>query len=393
MQPVYMVKVFIASPSDVAEERNAAVDVILQWNACNSSDRGITIDPVRMETHAQTTLGGHPQDIVNGQLLGGCDLLIAIFWSRLGTRTPKAASGTVQEINEFIRKNGPKNVLLFFSDRPIPANCDRTELARLKDFKEKMQKKALYIVFNNIDSFRGQLRQQLDRRMNQITTPKSAILSHSTVRTVALEHAMLSQMVTLEPDVAGTRIDDFRQLRMRAKHSLYGMGVGMTFLSADATHMHALLRRGLSIRLLMIDPAVIATSRSRRAEKDSPSVSMMQDAFDALFSRKGYGSDVRTSLSRLKGLVGVVAALKNAGPVELRVYPYFLPMNFTAIDEFGNGEILMEFCLPFSDQRLRMLFTQKHDGQVFKRVMENCETLWTMSTRVSAAHLPSEHKE
>jgi hypothetical protein len=171
------------------------------------------------------------------------------------------------------------------------------------------------------------------------------------------------------------------------------MGVGMTFISADATHMHALLRRGLSVRFLMIDPAVIATSRNRRAERNSPSVSIMEEAFDALFSRKGYGHDVRTSLSRLREIVASVKAMKKVGSVELRVYPYFLPMNFTAIDERRNGEILIEFCLPFSDQRLRMLFSQQHDGQVFERVMENCERLWNLSARVAAVHPIAKHRK
>lgn len=376
MQPVNAIRVFIGSPDDVAEEREAAVRVIHEWNASHSLSRRTLIEPVRMETHAQAALGAHPQAIINGQLLDRCDFLIAIFWSRLGTPTSSAESGTVQEIKEFIDRQGAENVLLFFSRKDYPNKVSSTELNRLRKFKAEMQDKGLYREFENLGSFRELLRQQLELRMDQFSIPDGVLVSQSA-----------APIVTLEPDGAGTRIDDFRSLRAQALSSLYVMGVGMTLFSSDVTLMRMLLRRRLSVRLLMIDPDVIARSKTRRLRQDSASVSITEKAFSAFFSRTGYASDIRTSLSRLKERVSEVAALEGAGSIELRIYPYFLPMNFTAIDEAGNGKILVEFCLPFSDQRLRMLFLKQRDKKVFDSIMENCEKLWNMSTRVAAAHL------
>lgn len=376
MQPGNVVRVFIASPCDVDDEREAAARVIHAWNASHSLNQRTLIEPVRMETHAQAALGEHPQAIINRQLLDRCDFLIAIFWSRLGTPTSSASSGTVQEIEEFIERKGAKNILLFFSEKSLPIDVDNTELRRLRNFKKKMQRQGLFVLFKDVGSFREKLRQQLETRMEGFAIPEGVLVSQDTV-----------SMVTLEPDGAGTRIDDFRSLRTEATRSLYVMGVGMTLFSVDITLMRTLLKRGLSVRLLMIDPSVIATSRSQRARKDSPNVSMMEESFSSFFSRKGYGSDVRASLSRLRELVAGAGTLEGAGSVELRIYPYFLPMNFTAIDESIGGKILLEFCLPFSDQRLRMLLSKKRDGKLFGRVIENCERLWNISTPISSANV------
>jgi len=378
-QPVNAIRVFIAGPDDVIAEREAAVGVIHMWNASHSLDRRTLVEPVRMETHAMAALGDHPQAIINRQLLDRCDFLIAIFWSRLGTPTPKAPSGTVQEIKEFVERKGGENVLLFFSKNAYPSDVDLRELKRLKRFKNEMKNKGLYIPFENVESFSELLRHQIEMRIGGFVIPDGVLVSQSTV-----------SMVTLEPDGAGTRTDDFRTLRTEAQRSIYVMGVGMTLFSTDVTLMRRLLQRPLSIRLLMIDPDVISQSKSQRARRDSPSVSIMDDSFSAFFSRRGYGSDIRTSLARLKELVAEATSPYVPGSIELRIYPYFLPMNFTAVDESGDGRILLEFCLPFSDQRLRMLFSKQRDGNLFLRVTENCERLWSISKIVTVGNVNSE---
>lgn len=186
MQAGIIVRGFIASPSDVQEERERALDVVTKWNAVNSLDRSMTIEAVRVETHAEAQLGSHPQEIINATLLGRCDFLIAIFWSRLGTPTAKEVSGTVDEITTFAKANGGESVKLFFSERDLPYGHDRVELARLADFKEKMKERSLYIPYASVDEFAEKLRNQLDIVMNRIDRSEEkaelwnehAVLSH-----------------------------------------------------------------------------------------------------------------------------------------------------------------------------------------------------------------------
>jgi hypothetical protein len=174
MQRGLIVRGFVASPSDVDDERKEAVDVIAEWNAANSLTRATIIEAVRIETHAQLAQGAHPQDIINGQLLDRCDFLIGIFKHKLGTPTEKDRSGNIQEINEFIEKKGPERVLLFFSGEPVPQNADHGQFAQLQDFKKEIRTKGLYREFKHVGDFARQLRNQLELVMNTVLATREA---------------------------------------------------------------------------------------------------------------------------------------------------------------------------------------------------------------------------
>jgi hypothetical protein len=105
-------RVLIASPSDVTKERGTIPDVINSWNATNSEDFGVVLLPVMWETHSTPEMGDRAQAIINRQLVFNCDILICTLWTRIGTHTGVAESGTIEEIEEF--KNTGKPVLIYF---------------------------------------------------------------------------------------------------------------------------------------------------------------------------------------------------------------------------------------------------------------------------------------
>jgi hypothetical protein len=166
MQRGLIARIFIASPSDVMEERNEACSVIGEWNAANSLTRSVILEPVRVETHSQVTQGAHPQDLINGQLLERCDLLLAILWSKIGTPTLKDASGTIQEIREFAELKGHDKVLLFFCNRNFPYSTETSQIDAVKQFKNSVKDKGLYREFESVPDFARAFRQQLDITMN-----------------------------------------------------------------------------------------------------------------------------------------------------------------------------------------------------------------------------------
>jgi len=104
-QDVSLFRAFVASLNDVEAERTAARDVILRWNAANSLQRKVSIEPIMRETHSESGIGSEPQSFVN-PLLERCDLLIAIFWTRLGSPTEKYESGTIEELERFSAEKG-----------------------------------------------------------------------------------------------------------------------------------------------------------------------------------------------------------------------------------------------------------------------------------------------
>lgn len=165
---VNVYRVLIASPSDVADERLAIPDVIYGWNALHSFDFKAVLLPVKWETHATPLMGERPQSIINKQLVNESDILVGVFWTRLGTPTGKADSGSVEEINEFRSKGKP--VLLYFSNAPVlPRSVDVEQYDKLKDFRGKCFEEGLVSVYGSLAEFREQLyRHLLDtvRRLN-----------------------------------------------------------------------------------------------------------------------------------------------------------------------------------------------------------------------------------
>src|SRR4051794_38379115 len=90
-------RVLIASPSDLSEERQAATEVINEWNAQNAAAESTVLLPIKWETHAIPTSGIRPQEAINRDLVRISDLIIGMFWTKLGSNTGVAESGTVEE--------------------------------------------------------------------------------------------------------------------------------------------------------------------------------------------------------------------------------------------------------------------------------------------------------
>ncbi|MBT0366351.1 DUF4062 domain-containing protein [Morganella morganii subsp. morganii] len=154
-------KIFIASPSDVAEERNVITKVIQEWNDINSEDRQVVLLPLRWETHSSPTYGKRPQSIINKQVVDNCDLLIGIFWTRIGSPTGISDSGTIEEITRV--SNDGKPVMLYFSKaKASPDDLDLEQLDKLRKFKKQTLSNALIENYDSIIEFRDKLTRQME---------------------------------------------------------------------------------------------------------------------------------------------------------------------------------------------------------------------------------------
>jgi hypothetical protein len=159
--------VLIASPSDLADERQAATEAINQWNAQHAAAESIVLLPVKTETHARPQSGVRPQQAVNRQLVQQCDILVGMFWTKLGAMTGVADSGTVEEIDQFVRAGKP--ALLYFSSRPIdPNSIDLEQHRRLRSFKAATYKKAFVGSFKGLDELQQNLFRDLLRQVREL---------------------------------------------------------------------------------------------------------------------------------------------------------------------------------------------------------------------------------
>jgi hypothetical protein len=154
----------IASPSDVPQERLIARDVIAEWNTIHAKDKRTVLMPIGWETHSVPETGDRPQAIINAQLLKDADLLVAMFWTRIGSPTGAARSGTVEEIEEHIRAG--KSAMIYFSSAPAhPDSIDNDQYSALKAFKVSLRAKGLFEQYESLSEFRMKFTRQLAQKM------------------------------------------------------------------------------------------------------------------------------------------------------------------------------------------------------------------------------------
>jgi len=163
--PATVFRVMIASPGDVQKEREIARELIFGWNSIHSENKHYLLFPLGWEWDAYPMMGDHPQGILNKELLEKSDLLLGIFWTKLGTPTDEYPSGSVEEIERHIAANKP--VMLYFSEAKIkPDDLDQEQYSRLQEFKKSCKKRGLYYSFENANDFKEKFTKHLQMAIN-----------------------------------------------------------------------------------------------------------------------------------------------------------------------------------------------------------------------------------
>lgn len=154
------IEIMIASPSDVVRERQIVRDVIAQWNAVHSRREGVCLMPIGWETHSSPELSGRAQELINERVLKHADLLVGIFWTRVGSPTGKSVSGSIEEIEK--HREAGKPVMLYFSTAPVsPSNLDNDQLQELEKFKDWARGEGLIETYEDPADFADKFRNHL----------------------------------------------------------------------------------------------------------------------------------------------------------------------------------------------------------------------------------------
>ncbi|MBP7902206.1 MAG: hypothetical protein KA015_05265, partial [Spirochaetes bacterium] len=160
-----VVEIFIASPSDVFEERIKVHQLLEEWNIINAEKYKMILKSIRWEKNVYPNFGVSPQAIINEQVLIKADLLIGMFSTRLGTPTEEYESGTVEEIKKHIEKNKP--AMLYFSNSDyVPRNTDSDQYKRLLEFKEWSMSRGIVCEYSSIEDFIEKARNKIGLIMN-----------------------------------------------------------------------------------------------------------------------------------------------------------------------------------------------------------------------------------
>lgn len=150
-----VLRVLVASPSDVPKARDAVESAIHSWNSSHAATRSIVLLPWRWESSSVPLLGDHPQSIINEQGVDGADIVVALFGSRLGSPTREAVSGTVEEIERAV--NSGKPVHPYFSTAPLPHDVDTSQLDGLRQFRQEISERGLLGEFDDVRQLESQI--------------------------------------------------------------------------------------------------------------------------------------------------------------------------------------------------------------------------------------------
>jgi hypothetical protein len=168
MALVEQLDVFLASPGDVPTERRYVEQVVEDLNRTLTFDKGVVLRVRCWEKDAFPGYGMDAQALINEQIaaMANYALFVGIVWNRLGTPTPRAESGTVEEFERAVEaraKSGRPDIWFYF--REAAAKLDTPEQLeqrkKVLDLKEQVRAKGLPWVYKNPSDFRDRFRNQM----------------------------------------------------------------------------------------------------------------------------------------------------------------------------------------------------------------------------------------
>jgi hypothetical protein len=173
------VRIFVASPGDVSEERDIVAIVIDELRRIVGAIRNVELEAVRWETHAWPDVGEDAQAVINREI-GEYDIFVGIMWIRFGTPTGRSASGTGEEFerayNLFARFGRPR-IMFYFKTAPFYSSnpSELAQFRKLVTFRNKLYKAGvLFWQYEDSLHFERSVREHLIRQLLEITARSAA---------------------------------------------------------------------------------------------------------------------------------------------------------------------------------------------------------------------------
>ncbi len=167
---IQRLRIFVASPGDVTDERKRLDEVIAHLRTHVAAPRGLDLELVRWETHIRPGVAEDAQAVVNPQI-GAYDLFIGIFWNRFGTPTGRAESGTREEFDQayarWKRDPGSLEIWIYFSQQSFSFTtaAELEQKGKVLAFKKELEgvKGLLTWPYRDAADFETQVRGHLER--------------------------------------------------------------------------------------------------------------------------------------------------------------------------------------------------------------------------------------
>ena len=138
-----VLRVFVASPGDVADARKRLGPIVEELNLILSRSIGVRLELVMWETHTYPGIGEDAQDVINRQI-GEFDIFLGIMWLRFGEPTGRAGSGTEEEFDRALQRykadHRAVQLMFYFRDAEPPklSKSDARQRKRCAAFERRL---------------------------------------------------------------------------------------------------------------------------------------------------------------------------------------------------------------------------------------------------------------
>ena len=174
MPPQRTIRIFASSPSDVQDERETlkkVVDELSETLRAFVPAEAPGLELIRWETHTHPAVrpDAGPQPVVDAQLGHDYDIFVGIMWTRFGTPTDRARSGTEDELRTALegmkRRGKPAHILFYFCEEMPSSHAEMSEnaeqIALVRDFRKELSQLGLIAPYAPRTTFGDKVRRDL----------------------------------------------------------------------------------------------------------------------------------------------------------------------------------------------------------------------------------------
>lgn len=241
-QTITLYKLFVASPSDLNDERGLIEDIVDELNLSVFNNSDIKLELIKWETHVNPGVGDYPQQVINSDI-PDYDIFIGLLWSKFGTPTQEYGSGTVEEFNNaYLKyKKLPSSMKIMFYFKQAAITMDKIEtdsITAIRKFKSGLgDKGVLYWNYSTIEEFQKLLRIQLTRKIQEIHKAeiKPAVLIEKVEEPEVEELGLLDYM-----DIGEESFNDIEEILLRMTDAMEWMGKRFTERTDEINRQTAL---------------------------------------------------------------------------------------------------------------------------------------------------------
>ena len=216
-----LIKVFIASPGDLAVERRAFKDTIDELNGGFGRGADVEFVPLGWED-ALSQVGRRSQSVIN-QDVDACDVFVLVMWRRWGQEAPDAAPYTSYTEEEFYRalaryeKDGKPRIFVFFKHIDPGQMADPGEqLKKVLAFRKELEatRKVLYRPFAEEAKFKNEI------DLHLVACAKGEIEAPTDDRRVPIVPDSIKGELDKHRADAQRAVEELEKLKAQAKRAL-----------------------------------------------------------------------------------------------------------------------------------------------------------------------------